>query len=416
MSPTPVANSLLNIDAERLWSSLMDMAKIGPSPNGGSRRLAISEEDAAGRRLLLDWVEALGCTWQLDEAGNLFIRRPGQDDSLATVAIGSHLDTQPLGGRFDGVLGVLGGLEVLRTLHDHQVTTLRPLTLVVWTNEEGSRFSPAMAGSGVWSGRLPQDAFFDAKDSKGVSVREALEATGQRGEAAIGGPKLDAYFELHIEQGPVLEEAKEPLGIVTGVQGIRWYDLRFEGQSVHAGPTPMSYRHDPLLAATAFIQAMRAELGDDREARLTIGDFNVTEPSRNVVPSAVSLQLDLRHINEDCLSQLDAAATRLAQSAAEQEGASVTIEPIWHSPVTPFHDDLIRTLADAANARGNEAPKMMSGAGHDAVNLSHVAPSAMLFVPCLDGISHNEAEYASPEHCALGTQVLCDAVLAWANR
>jgi len=415
--PSPSsAHTPLDIDAERLWSSLMDMAKVGPSPNGGSRRLAISDEDAAGRRLLLDWVEALGCTWHRDEAGNLFILRSGQDNSLAPVAIGSHLDTQPLGGRFDGVLGVLGGLETLRTLHDHQVTTLRPLTLVVWTNEEGSRFSPAMAGSGVWSGRLAQDAFFDAKDSQGVSVSEALEATNQRGGAALGSPELGAYFELHIEQGPVLEETDEPLGIVTGVQGIRWYDLRFEGQSVHAGPTPMSYRHDPLLAAMAFIQAMRDELGDDRDARLTVGDFSVIEPSRNVVPGAVKVQLDLRHVDEERLSQLDAAVTRLAQGAAEREGTRVDIEPIWHSPVTPFHDDLIRTLGDAAKARGNEAPQMMSGAGHDAVNVSHVAPTAMLFVPCLDGISHNEAEYASPEHCALGTQVLCDAVVAWANR
>ncbi|WP_447555172.1 M20 family metallo-hydrolase [Vreelandella sp. EE22] len=416
MNTTFSSSTLPDINGERLWSSLMDMAEIGPTPKGGSRRLTLTDQDVAGRRLLLDWVEALGCTWQLDEAGNIFIHRSGEDETLAPVAIGSHLDTQPLGGRFDGVLGVLAGLEVLRTLHERNVTTLRPLTLVVWTNEEGSRFSPAMAGSGVWTGRLAREAFLSAKDSEGISVGEALASSRQRGDAPLGLPKLDAYFELHIEQGPVLEETQRPLGIVTGVQGIRWYDVRFEGEAVHAGPTPMPYRSDPLLAATSFIQAMREEIGKDDEGRFTIGDFRVADPSRNVVPGAVNLQLDVRHVDEERLSALDAFVAQLAQDAAANENAQVSITPVWHSPVTPFDQGLIDTLSAAAKERGIEAPCMMSGAGHDAVNLSHVTPTAMLFVPSRDGISHNEAEYTSPEHCTLGAQILSDAVIQWAQR
>ncbi|MBY5942047.1 M20 family metallo-hydrolase [Halomonas sp. DP5N14-9] len=416
MSSTP--HRSIDIDANRLWDSLMQMAEVGPSPNGGSRRLAMTPEDADGRRLLLDWVEALGCTWQRDKAGNLFIRRAGREDHLPPVSMGSHLDTQPLGGRFDGVLGVLAGLEVLRSLHDNAITTRRPLSLIVWTNEEGSRFAPAMGGSGVWTGRLDEATFFGASDSKGVTLGEAIAACGEAGDLPLGEPELDAYFELHIEQGPVLEEQGHPLGIVTGVQGIRWYDLSLRGQSAHAGPTPMSYRRDPLLAATAMIQRMREVVMADPDgaARLTVGDFQVVEPSRNVVPGEVRLLLDLRHVSDERLDALDAELERLARDAADVEGVELTFERRWHSPVTPFDDALIDSLREAVKARELDAPCMMSGAGHDAVHLSHVTPTVMIFVPCRDGISHNEAEYAEPEHCALGTQLLCDAVLARAER
>lgn len=410
--------SRFSIDSARLWDSLMRMAEIGPSPNGGSRRLTMTPEDATGRRLLLDWVEALGCTWQRDKAGNLFIRRPGREDHLPAVSLGSHLDTQPFGGRFDGVLGVLAGLEVFRTLADNDITTRRPLSLIVWTNEEGSRFAPAMGGSGVWTGRLDEDTFFNATDSQGVSLREAIQACDEAGDLPLGEQDLDAYFELHIEQGPILEEQGYPLGIVTGVQGIRWYDLSLRGQSAHAGPTPMSYRHDPLMAATALIQALKEEVLADPEgaARLTVGDFQVVEPSRNVIPGEVHLQLDLRHTDDERLAALDATVERLAQTAAEAEGVTLSLERRWHSPVTPFDATLIASLGEAAEARGLKAPTMMSGAGHDAVHLSHVTPTVMIFVPSRDGISHNEAEYTEPEHCSLGTQLLCDAVLARAER
>ncbi|SEM37204.1 M20 family metallo-hydrolase [Halomonas caseinilytica] len=418
MQPTTTASTRINIDGERLWRSLMDMAAIGPSPNGGSRRLALTEEDIAGRLQFRQWVEALGCRCRLDEAGNLFVRREGRDTSLAPVAFGSHLDTQPLGGRFDGVLGVLAGLEILRSLHERDVRTRRPLELVVWTNEEGSRFAPAMGGSGVYAGRLETSDFFHAEDADGIRLADALEASGQRGDLPLGTPVLDAYFELHIEQGPVLEQSGDPLGVVTGVQGIRWFDVRISGQSAHAGPTPMSHRRDPLLAAADGLVAIRDDVEADPsgDARLTIGELKVTEPSRNVIPAEVNLMIDLRHVDDTRLDELEAMLYRRLDAAASKAGVSVDIERRWRSPVTPFDPDLIASLDTAARERGLSLPHMMSGAGHDAVNVSHVAPTVMLFTPCRDGISHNEAEFAEPEHCALGAQVLCDAILARANR
>lgn len=417
MQPTTTTSTRIDINAERLWRSLMDMAAIGPSPNGGSRRLALTEEDVAGRRQFRQWAEDLDCHCRLDEAGNLFVRREGQDASLAPVAFGSHLDTQPLGGRFDGVLGVLAGLEVLRSLHEHDIQTRRPLELVVWTNEEGSRFAPAMGGSGVYAGRLESSAFFGATDADGTSLADALEESGQRGDLPLGTPALDAYFELHIEQGPVLEQSGESLGVVTGVQGIRWYDVCFTGQSAHAGPTPMSHRRDPLLAAADGLVAMRDDVEADPSgnARLTIGELNVVEPSRNVIPGEIHLAVDLRHVDDARLDDLESALHRRLGAAAAKAGVSVDIERRWRSPVTPFDPDLIASLDAAARERGMMVPHMMSGAGHDAVNVSHVAPTVMLFIPCRDGISHNEAEYAEPEHCALGAQVLCDAILDRAN-
>lgn len=406
------------INGERLWSTLVDMAQIGPSPNGGSRRLALSEEDNAGRMQLLAWTEALGCEWRSDKAGNLFIRRPGRDDSLTPIAVGSHLDTQPLGGRFDGILGVLAGLEIFRTLQDHGITTHRPLELIVWTNEEGSRFAPAMGGSGVYSGRLSLEAFREAEDRAGISLGKALDDSGFKGSLTRRDLPLGAYLELHIEQGPVLERKGLPLGVVTGVQGLRWYDIEFVGEPAHAGPTPMDFRHDPLMAATAFVEAMRGTvLADPAGAsRLTIGDFQVAEPSRNVIPGKVMLHVDIRHTDEDRLTVLDGQLRAQVAAAAEREGVAARVKEIWHMPVTCFDATLVDDLSAAARSRGHEPFFMMSGAGHDAVNVSYVAPTAMLFIPCRDGISHNEREHAEPEHCAIATQIMCDALLRAADR
>lgn len=406
------------IDGDRLWSSLMEMARVGPSPNGGSRRLALSEEDNAGRHLLLQWTDALGCSWRSDNAGNLFIRRPGRRNELAPLGVGSHLDTQPLGGRFDGVLGVLAGLEIFRTLEAEGITTERPLELIVWTNEEGSRFTPAMGGSGVYSGRLSLEAFREASDRQDIPLGEALDASGFRGTLRRDDLPLAAYLELHIEQGPVLERIGQPLGVVTGVQGLRWYDITFTGESAHAGPTPMPYRHDPLLAATGFIEAMRQGVLADPEgaARLTVGDFRVSEPSRNVIPGSVTLNVDVRHTDENRLTELDRLLRSHVADAAGREGVKASVEECWHMPVTRFDAALIADLEAATEAHGVPPFTMMSGAGHDAVNLSYVTPTAMLFIPCRDGISHNEREYAEPEHCAIATQILCDALLIAANR
>ncbi|WP_287124128.1 Zn-dependent hydrolase [Chromohalobacter sp.] len=408
----------VSIDGQRLWDSLMAMAEIGPTENGGSCRLALTPEDAAGRRLLLDWCEALGCTWQVDRVGNLFIRRAGKRDDLAPVAMGSHLDTQPKGGRFDGILGVLAGLEVLRTLADRDIVTERPLVLVVWTNEEGSRFAPAMVASGTYAGAFSVESTLAREDRDGVTFGEALEACGYAGESPVGEPRLDSFFELHIEQGPVLEEEGKTIGVVTGVQGMRWFDVTLAGQSAHAGPTPMRYRRDALAAAARLIDRLQAHaLADESgDTKVTCGCLEVVSASRNVVPGDVKLTIDLRHVVENELDALQAYFEGLLSEVGETCGVTVTQERIWASPVVEFAPECVAAVERGAREQGLKYRRMMSGAGHDAVYVSRVAPTAMIFVPCRDGISHNEAEYATPEDCAAGTQVLCDAILERANR
>lgn len=405
------------IDAQRLWESLMAMAEIGPTENGGNCRLALTDEDAAGRRKLLDWCEALGCTWRVDRVGNLFIRRAGKRDDLDPVATGSHLDTQPKGGRFDGILGVLAGLEVFRTLDEHGIVTERPLELVVWTNEEGSRFAPAMVASGTYAGEFSVESTLARSDRDGVTLGEALEQTGFAGDMAVGEPRLDSFFELHIEQGPVLEAANESIGVVAGVQGMRWYDVTFMGQAAHAGPTPMTLRHDALAAAARLIDRLQSHALNDASGhtRVTCGCLEIPQSSRNVIPGEVHLTVDLRHVDE---TELDALEQRFVQELAacgESFGVTVGHERIWKSPVVHFDAACVDAVETATRERGFAYRRMLSGAGHDSVYVSRVAPTAMIFVPCRDGISHNEAEYASPEHCGQGCQVLADALVSRAG-
>ncbi|MCK0744158.1 Zn-dependent hydrolase [Chromohalobacter nigrandesensis] len=408
----------VSIDGQRLWDSLMAMAEIGPTENGGSGRLALTEEDAAGRQLLLDWCESLGCTWRVDRVGNIFIRRAGKRNDLDPVAMGSHLDTQPKGGRFDGNLGVLGGLEVFRALSDQGIVTERPLELVVWTNEEGSRFAPAMVASGTYAGVFSVESTLAREDRDGVTFGEALAACGYAGASPVGEPRLDSFFEVHIEQGPVLEEEGEAIGVVTGVQGMRWFDVTLSGQSAHAGPTPMRYRRDALAAAARLIDRLQAHaLADDSgDTKVTCGCLDIVSASRNVVPGEVRLTIDLRHVVESELDALQAYFEELLTEVGETCGVTVAQERIWASPVVAFAPECVAAVERGALEHGLKYRRMMSGAGHDAVYVSRVAPTAMIFIPCRDGISHNEAEYASPEHCAAGTQVLCDAILERANR
>lgn len=406
-----------SIDGQRLWDTLMAMAEIGPTENGGSCRLALTPEDAAGRRRLLDWCEAIGCTWRVDRVGNLFIRRAGKRDDLDPVATGSHLDTQPKGGRFDGILGVLAGLEVFRSLHDQGIVTERPLELVVWTNEEGSRFAPAMVASGTYAGEFSVDDTLSRQDADGVTLGEALDACGYAGDMPVGEPRLDGFFELHIEQGPVLEEQGESIGVVTGVQGMRWFDVTLAGQSAHAGPTPMRLRHDALAAAARLIDRLQAHALADAsgDTKVTCGCLDIAAASRNVIPGEVRLTVDLRHVVETELDALQALFERELADAGEAFGVAVSQQRIWASPVVEFAPACIAAVEAATRAQGVPYRRMMSGAGHDAVYVSRVAPTSMIFIPCRDGISHNEAEYATPEHCALGAQVLCDAMLMRAN-
>jgi N-carbamoyl-L-amino-acid hydrolase len=402
----------LRIDGDRLWASLMDMAKIGATPKGGVCRLALTDLDRQGRDLLIAWGKAIGCTASVDRVGNVFLRREGTRPELPAVATGSHLDTQPTGGKFDGVYGVLAGLEVLRTLHDAKIATERALEVVVWTNEEGSRFSPAMMGSGAYAGVFPLDEVEAKTDIDGKRFDAELAKIGYRGDAPVGGRNIGAYFEAHIEQGPILEAEKKTIGIVTGAQGQRWYEITVTGQEAHAGPTPMLRRKDALVGAARMIDAVnRIGLDHQPYACATVGFIQSFPNSRNTIPGRVFFTVDFRHPDDGRLSSMDAALKKACADIAAAAGLTVEIKDFWYFPPTPFAPHLVERVRDGAKAFGYAAMEIVSGAGHDAVYMARVCPSAMIFVPCEDGISHNEIEDASPSDLAAGCNVLLRAML-----
>ena len=395
------------INLERLWRTIMETATFGRTHDGGIRRLTLSQED----REVRDWLrlqgEALGCTVSVDAVGNMFLLWPGRNAESLPLAIGSHLDTQPTGGKFDGILGVLAGLEVLRTLDDAGIETENPLLLVNWTNEEGSRFAPAMLGSGVHAGVFDQEFANGRIDASGVSFSEAIDEIGYRGDAPVGTTRFAAMFELHIEQGPVLEREGADIGVVTGVQAMRWYDLAITGEEAHAGSTPMSMRTDALADAASIL------LGAQRVARkfgglATTGQLTVGTPSRNVVPGRVTMSLDLRHESDSELDRMEAEVKSLVHERCGERG---DLQTIWNSPAVRFDIQCVQAVRTAARRCGASTRDIVSGAGHDAAYVSRVAPTAMIFVPCKGGLSHNPAESATPEHCALGAQVLLETVL-----
>ena len=402
----------LRIDGDRLWASLMDMAKIGATPKGGVCRLALTDLDRQGRDLLIAWAKAIGCTASIDRVGNVFLRREGTRPELPAVATGSHLDTQPTGGKFDGVYGVLAGLEVLRTLHDAKIATERALEVVVWTNEEGSRFSPAMMGSGAYAGVFPLDEVEAKTDIDGKRFDAELAKIGYRGDAPVGGRNIGAYFEAHIEQGPILEAEKKTIGIVTGAQGQRWYEITVTGQEAHAGPTPMLRRKDALVGAARMIDAVnRIGLDHQPYACATVGFIQSFPNSRNTIPGRVFFTVDFRHPDDGRLSSMDAALKKACADIAAAAGLTVEVKDFWYFPPTPFAPHLVERVRDGAKAFGYAAMEIVSGAGHDAVYMARVCPSAMIFVPCEDGISHNEIEDASPSDLAAGCNVLLRAML-----
>jgi len=407
-----------SIDGERLWNSLMSMAEIGATEKGGSCRLALSDADRAGRELFMKWSQEAGYRLTTDAIGNLFVRREGADNAMAPVVMGSHLDTQPTGGRFDGVLGVLAGLEVLRSLDDGRITTRRPIEVAVWMNEEGARFSPPMMGSGVWSGTFSREEIVDVIAQDGARLGDELVRLGWDGDTAAdhrADPKA-AYFELHIEQGPVLEAANCPIGIVTGAQGQRWYELTLTGQEAHAGPTPMRLRRDALVGAARVVELVHAfgESGDDYTCA-TVGVLDVFPHSRNVIPGRVFLTVDLRHPQDSLLDTLDNRLRNETARIAEATGLKLDLREFWHFPATAFDPTLIGRIRDAVDKCGYGNQDIVSGAGHDAVYVSRVCPTAMIFVPCEGGISHNESESIQPIDAKRGTEVLFDAVLATAT-
>lgn len=405
----------LRIDGARLWQSLMDLARIGGTPKGGVCRIALTDLDRQGRDLFVQWAREAGCSIRIDAIGNIFARRAGADDSLAPVMTGSHIDTQPTGGKFDGNYGVMAGLEVVRTLNAAGVRTRAPIEVAVWTNEEGSRFVPVMMGSGVFAGAFTLEHALAQRDAQGVSVAEALAAIGYAGQAGAA-PAVGAYFEAHIEQGPVLENHERVIGVVQAALGQRWYDVTVQGMEAHAGPTPMELRQDALLAASALVaEVNRIALDRLPHARGTVGSLEVHPNSRNVIPGRVKLSVDLRAPDDAQLLDMDAALRAACARIAAERGLAIDVEQVVYFPPQPFTPHLVEAVRANAADLGYSCMDVVSGAGHDAVYVARVAPAAMVFVPCADGISHNEIEDADPAHLEAGCNVLLRAMLASAG-
>ena len=406
----------ITANGDRLWQRLMEMARIGATPAGGCNRQALTDEDKQGRKLFESWCEAAGCSIEHDQMGNIFARRAGTVRNLPPVMIGSHLDTQPTGGKFDGVFGVLAGLEVVESLNDRNISTAHPVDVVVWTNEEGARFSPAMIGSGVFAGEfdLPYGLSRNAKD--GTTIGQELRRIGYAGSRPCQHYPIKAAFEVHIEQGPILENKGLQIGIVTGVQGMRWYDIELRGEAVHAGPTPMTSRRDPVRAMHSVLAALY-ELAEQTgpAARVTFGDARFEPGSRNTVPEKIMLTLDIRHPDEATLSKMEKNISEIVAAQSASANVEGILHNEWKSPAIQFDQACVQAVTDSADALDYAAMKIVSGAGHDSVYISKIAPTAMIFVPCEHGISHNEHESAKKEDLAAGCDVLLNATLNMAQ-
>jgi N-carbamoyl-L-amino-acid hydrolase len=404
-----------SINPDRLWRSIMDMARIGPTPEGGSCRLALSAEDAAARSLLLQWCEPLGLAFEQDAIGNMFLRRQGNDNTAPAVAFGSHLDTVPTGGRFDGVAGVLTGLEVMRALDEAGITTRVPLELVNWTNEEGSRFRPAMMGSRVHAADMTLEAALAITDDKGTSVRDALRESGQAGALTPSPRGWGCWLELHIEQGPVMEATGADIGIVTGTMHARYFQLMITGEPSHVGPTTMDRRRDSLAAAAEVILAVeRIALAAEPGGRASVTWIENYPNARGNVANITRLHCDVRHEQAERAVQMERELRTALDAIAARRRVSIAVDPYaTFGPIT-FDATLGALLRDKAAARQLATRDMIAAAGHDSVLISPLCPSAMLFVPSVGGITHNPREYSRKEQIARGAQVLLDAVIALA--
>jgi len=404
----------LPVNGERLWSTIMETAKFGGTDKGGVCRLTLSDADRQVRDWLVRECEAVKCTVSIDEMGNIFARRSGKVNTLPPIAIGSHLDTQPSGGKFDGIAGVLSGLEVLRTLNEAGYTTIAPLELINWTNEEGSRFTPPMLASGVFAGVFERDFTYAIEDRDGKTFVAELERIGYRGERKCGDHKLGAYFELHIEQGPVLETENRMIGVVTGMQGQRWYEVTVTGQEAHAGSTPMHLRHDAMVACARMVEAIhKIALNHAPLAVSTVGLITVKPNSRNVIPGSVFFTVDLRHPDDNVLLQMDRELRERVDNIAKETDVQAKLVNNWNVASMEFNEECINHVRNAAEALGYHHRDLISGAGHDAVYIARVAPTGMVFIPCEHGISHNEMENTKPEYVAAGANVLLHAVTAY---
>jgi N-carbamoyl-L-amino-acid hydrolase len=404
--------SNVRVNGARLWDSLMEMAKIGATPKGGCKRLTLTDLDKESRQLFRKWCEAEGCSVKVDEMGNMFARRPGGDEALAPVMMGSHLDTQPTGGKFDGALGVLGALEVVRSLNDLNIKTRRPIEVANWTNEEGSRYAPAMISSGVFAGVYDKEFAYARLDGEGKALGDELERIGFKGKEPVGGRPVHAFFELHIEQGPILEDESIDVGVVTHGQGQRWYEIRLTGFESHAGSTPMPRRKDALLGAARIVELVntiglsKAPLGVS-----TVGMLNPYPNSRNVIPGEAFMTCEFRHPIDETLSEMDVGLREGVEAITKTIGLTYDLKQVFYYAPVGFDPGCVEAVRRAAQRFGYSHRDIVSGAGHDACYLARVAPTSMVFTPCVDGVSHNESEDIKQEWSTAGANVLMHAVL-----
>ncbi len=406
----------LRINGDRLWDSLMEMAKIGPGVAGGNNRQTLTDEDAEGRALFQKWCEDAGCSMGLDQMGNMFARREGTDPEALPVYVGSHLDTQPTGGKYDGVLGVLGGLEIIRTLNDLGIKTKHPIVATNWTNEEGTRYAPAMLSSGVFAGMHTQDWAYDREDTEGKKFGDELQRIGWRGDEEVGARKMHAFFELHIEQGPILEAEGKDIGVVTHGQGLSWTQITVTGKDAHTGSTPMPMRKNAGLAMARILEKVdEIAWSHAPHAVGAAGHIDVFPNSRNVIPGKVVFTVDFRSPELEVITDMENRLRVAAEDIVEEMGLEIEFEKVGGFDPVKFDDGCVAAVRDAAERLGYSHTDIISGAGHDACWINRVAPTAMVMCPCVDGLSHNEAEEISKDWAAAGADVLFHAVVETAE-
>ncbi|MEH6835502.1 MULTISPECIES: Zn-dependent hydrolase [Falsihalocynthiibacter] len=406
----------LKINGERLWESLMDMAKIGPGIAGGNNRQTLTDEDGEGRALFQKWCLDAGCTMGLDQMGNMFAQREGTDPDALPVYVGSHLDTQPTGGKYDGVLGVLGGLELLRTMNDLGIKTKHPIVVTNWTNEEGTRYAPAMLSSGVFAGMHTQEWAYEREDAEGKTFGDELKRIGWRGDEDVGARKMHAFFELHIEQGPILETEGKTIGVVTHGQGLSWTEVTITGKDSHTGSTPMPMRRDAGLGLAHVLELVnQIAMSHAPHAVGAAGHIDVYPNSRNVIPGKVVFTVDFRSPDLAVIQDMEARLREGAQAICDEMGLGVSFEKTGGFDPVTFDETCVTAVRNAAERLGYSHRDLISGAGHDACWINRMAPTAMVMCPCVDGLSHNEAEEISQEWATAGTDVLLHAVLETAE-
>lgn len=409
-------SSNMKINSERLWDSLMEMAKIGPGIAGGNNRQTLTDDDATGRALFQRWCEEAGCSMGLDKMGTMFARREGTDPDALPVYVGSHLDTQPTGGKYDGVLGVLGGLEIVRQLNDLNIKTKHPIVVTNWTNEEGTRFAPAMVASGVFAGIHTLDWAYDREDASGLKLGDELARIGYLGDEEVGARKMHAFFELHIEQGPILENENKDIGVVTHGQGLNWLQVTLTGKESHTGSTPMPMRVNAGLGMARITTLVNdIALSHAPLAVGAIGHCDVYPNSRNIIPGKAVFTIDFRHPDKAVIDDMEARLRKEAKVIADEIGLGMEIEQVGGFDPVEFDASCVSAVRSAAERLGYSHRDLVSGAGHDACWINRVAPTAMVMCPCVDGLSHNEAEEISPEWATAGTNVLFHAVVETAE-